>query len=141
VLSSRPSQVLDEYKDVFETKKAQFSSILRASNLDPVVLQVRRLSCFLLVALFAFSCLVLSLSFSLRLPLFANATAASLSSSSPPPQTVTRKLDDVLTAKNEQVDDLQYECAKVAKAHNDLVRSLLLCVLIPSSVCCAVLRY
>jgi hypothetical protein len=60
---------------VFETKKAQFASILRASRLDPVVLQ-----------------------------------------------SVTKKLDAVLTAKNEQIDDLRYECAKVTKAHNDLVR-------------------
>jgi chromosome segregation ATPase len=31
-------KVLEEYKDVFETKKAQFGAVLRASNLDPVVL-------------------------------------------------------------------------------------------------------
>ncbi len=33
-------KMLDEYRDVFEVKKQQFTSVLRASNLDPVVLQV-----------------------------------------------------------------------------------------------------
>merc|ERR1719296_315223 len=32
-------RMLDEYRDIFEVKKAQFTSVLRASNLDPVVLQ------------------------------------------------------------------------------------------------------
>jgi hypothetical protein len=67
--------MLEEYKSIFEQKKAQFTSVLRASNLDPIVLQ-----------------------------------------------NVTRKLDDVLTSKNEQIQELKYECAKVMKAHNDLVR-------------------
>lgn len=31
-------KVLEEYGDVFETKKSQFGAVLRASNLDPVVL-------------------------------------------------------------------------------------------------------
>jgi hypothetical protein len=35
---------------------------------------------------------------------------------------VTQKLDDVLTAKNEQIKEMKYECAKITKAHNDLVR-------------------
>lgn len=68
-------RMLDEYKDHFEVKKAQFTSVLRASNLDPVVLQ-----------------------------------------------NVTKKLDDVLTSKNEQVNELKYEVAKIQKAHDDLVR-------------------
>jgi len=68
-------KMLDEYKDVFEVKKAQFTSVLRASNLDPVVLQ-----------------------------------------------NVTKKLDDVLTSKNEQIQELKYEIAKVQKAHDDLLR-------------------
>ncbi len=37
-------------------------------------------------------------------------------------QSVTRKLDDVLTAKNTQIGELRYEIQKLAKAHNDLVR-------------------
>lgn len=68
-------RMLEEYKDVFEVKKAQFTSVLRASNLDPVVL--------------------------------AN---------------VTKKLDDVLSSKNEQISELTYEVAKIQKAHDDLVR-------------------
>jgi len=68
-------KMLDEYKDMFEVKKAQFTSVLRASSLDPVVLQ-----------------------------------------------NVTKKLDDVLTSKNEQVNELKYEVAKIQKAHDDLVR-------------------
>jgi len=68
-------KMIEEYGDVFEAKKAQFTSVLRASNLDPVVLA-----------------------------------------------SVTKKLDDVLTAKNEQINELRYETAKVMKAHNDLVR-------------------
>lgn len=67
-------QVLDEHRDVFETKKAEFTSVLRASNPDPVVLH-----------------------------------------------NVTKQLDDVLTAKNEQIKELKYEVAKITKAHNDLV--------------------
>lgn len=70
-------KMLDEYKDIFQVKKAQFTSVLRASNLDPVVLQ-----------------------------------------------NVTKKLDDVLSSKNEQIHELRYETAKVTKAHNDLVRVL-----------------
>lgn len=35
---------------------------------------------------------------------------------------VTRRLDDVLTAKNDQINELKYETARVTKAHNDLVR-------------------
>lgn len=68
-------RMLDEYKDLFEVKKSQFTSVLQASNLDPVVLQ-----------------------------------------------NVTKKLDDVLTNKNEQVNELRYELAKISKAHDDLVR-------------------
>lgn len=68
-------KMLDEYKDMFQQKRAQFTAVLRATKLDPVVLQ-----------------------------------------------NVTRKLDDVLTSKNEQIKELQYEIAKVTKAHNDLVR-------------------
>jgi chromosome segregation ATPase len=68
-------QMLDEYKEKFETKRTEFTSVLRASNPDPVVLH-----------------------------------------------NVTKKLDDVLTAKNEQIKELKYETAKVTKAHNDLVR-------------------
>lgn len=68
-------RMLDGYRDMFEVKKAQFTSVLRASNLDPVVLQ-----------------------------------------------NVTKKLDDVLTSKNEQISELKYEVAKIQKAHDDLVR-------------------
>jgi len=67
--------MLNDLQDQYRVKNAQFGAVLRASNLDPVVLQ-----------------------------------------------NVTRKLDDVLTAKNEQIDELRYEVAKVTKAHNDLVR-------------------
>lgn len=68
-------KMLDEYRDIFEVKKAQFTSVLRASNLDPVVLQ-----------------------------------------------NVTKKLDDVLSSKHDQITELKYEIAKVQKAHDDLVR-------------------
>jgi len=68
-------KMLEEYRDIFEVKKAQFTSVLRASNLDPVVLQ-----------------------------------------------NVTKKLDDVLSSKNDQLSELKYEIAKVQKAHDDLVR-------------------
>lgn len=67
--------MLHSLQDQYRVKNAQFGAVLRASSLDPVVLQ-----------------------------------------------NVTRKLDDVLTAKNEQIDELRYEVAKVTKAHNDLVR-------------------
>lgn len=66
---------LEELKEIFEMKKAQFTSVLRASNLDPIVLQ-----------------------------------------------NVTKKLDDVLSSKNEQIQELKYEVAKITKSHNDLVR-------------------
>ena len=36
---------------------------------------------------------------------------------------VTRKLEDVLDAKNGAIKDLQYELARVCKAHNDLLRT------------------
>jgi len=68
-------QLLESYGELFDVKKAQFTSVLRASNLDPTVLA-----------------------------------------------SVTKKLDDVLSAKNEQIDALRYEQAKTTKAHNDLVR-------------------
>lgn len=68
-------RVLEEYKEMFQAKRAQFTAVLRAANLDPVVLQ-----------------------------------------------NVTKKLDDVLTSKNEQIRELQYDIAKITKAHNDLVR-------------------
>eukprot|EP00002_Diphylleia_rotans_P039855 TRINITY_DN934_c0_g1_i5.p1 TRINITY_DN934_c0_g1~~TRINITY_DN934_c0_g1_i5.p1 ORF type:complete len:474 (+),score=144.75 TRINITY_DN934_c0_g1_i5:54-1475(+) len=35
---------------------------------------------------------------------------------------VTKKLDDVLEAKNNSIKDLQYELHRVTKAHNDLIR-------------------
>lgn len=37
--------------------------------------------------------------------------------------TVTRKLEDVLDSKNNAIKDLQYELARVSKAHNDLLRT------------------
>ena len=67
--------MLEDYSELFEIKKEQFTSVLRASNLDPLVLS-----------------------------------------------SVTKKLDDVLSAKNEQIEELKYETIKVTKAHNDLVR-------------------
>jgi len=73
--SDQLEAMLTELQDQYRTKNAQFAAILRASNLDPVVLQ-----------------------------------------------NVTRKLDDVLSAKNEQIDALRYEVAKATKAHDDLVR-------------------
>merc|ERR1711909_265923 len=36
---------------------------------------------------------------------------------------VTRKLEDVLDAKNGAIKDLQYELARVCKAHNDVLRT------------------
>merc|ERR1711935_161293 len=36
---------------------------------------------------------------------------------------VTRKLEDVLDAKNAAIKDLQYELARVCKAHNDVIRT------------------
>eukprot|EP00052_Salpingoeca_macrocollata_P035914 m.16222 g.16222 ORF g.16222 m.16222 type:complete len:479 (-) comp8868_c0_seq1:93-1529(-) len=36
---------------------------------------------------------------------------------------VTRKLEDVLDSKNQAVKDLQYELARVAKAHNDMLQA------------------
>nr|XP_015223828.1 PREDICTED: growth arrest-specific protein 8 isoform X2 [Lepisosteus oculatus] len=36
---------------------------------------------------------------------------------------VTRKLEDVLDSKNVAIKDLQYELARVCKAHNDLLRT------------------
>merc|ERR1719230_957036 len=36
---------------------------------------------------------------------------------------VTRKLEDVLDGKNAAIKDLQYELARVCKAHNDLLRT------------------
>lgn len=36
---------------------------------------------------------------------------------------VTRKLEDVLDSKNNAIKDLQYELARVCKAHNDLIRT------------------
>eukprot|EP00741_Cyanophora_paradoxa_P025209 tig00000350_g24334.t1 len=37
-------------------------------------------------------------------------------------QRVTKKLDDVLEAKNTAIKDLQYEVARLSKAHNDVIR-------------------
>lgn len=36
---------------------------------------------------------------------------------------VTRKLEDILDSKNSAIKDLQYELARVCKAHNDLLRT------------------
>ena len=36
---------------------------------------------------------------------------------------ITRKLEDVLEAKNSAIKDLQYELARVCKAHNDLIKT------------------
>ncbi|KAK2104558.1 Dynein regulatory complex subunit 4 [Saguinus oedipus] len=36
---------------------------------------------------------------------------------------VSRKLEDVLESKNSTIKDLQYELARVCKAHNDLLRT------------------
>ena len=36
---------------------------------------------------------------------------------------VTQKLEDVLEAKNNLIKDLQYDLARVCKAHNDLIRT------------------
>ncbi|XP_033898018.1 dynein regulatory complex subunit 4-like isoform X1 [Acipenser ruthenus] len=36
---------------------------------------------------------------------------------------VTRKLEDILDSKNNAIKDLQYELARVCKAHNDLLRT------------------
>lgn len=35
---------------------------------------------------------------------------------------VTKKLDEVLDSKNQLIKALQYDVAKVSKAHNDLIR-------------------
>ena len=35
---------------------------------------------------------------------------------------VTKKLDEVLDSKNQLIKALQYDIAKVSKAHNDLIR-------------------
>ena len=69
------SGFLGDRKRVFETKKAQFSSIVKAASLDPTALQH-----------------------------------------------VTSKVDEQLTEKNQEVRELRYENAKIAKAHDDLVR-------------------
>jgi hypothetical protein len=37
-------------------------------------------------------------------------------------QNVTKKLDDVLSSKHDQIGELKYEIAKIQKAHDDLVR-------------------
>merc|ERR1712227_943417 len=37
-------------------------------------------------------------------------------------QAINEKLDDVLDAKNAAIKDLQYELARVTKAHNDVIR-------------------
>jgi len=37
-------------------------------------------------------------------------------------QQVTKKLDEVLDSKNQLIKALQYDVAKVSKAHNDLIR-------------------
>ena len=34
---------------------------------------------------------------------------------------ITRKLDEVLDAKNKAIKDLQYELARITKAHNDVI--------------------
>jgi hypothetical protein len=68
-------KMLDEYQDIFEAKKVQFTSVLRASGVDTVVLH-----------------------------------------------NVTKKLDDVLSAKNDKINELKYEHAKAMKANDDLVR-------------------
>lgn len=39
-------------------------------------------------------------------------------------QVVTRKLEDVLDSKNSAIKDLQYELARVCKAHNDLLKTV-----------------
>lgn len=36
---------------------------------------------------------------------------------------VTRKLEDVLDAKNAAIKDLQFELARACKAHNDVIRT------------------
>lgn len=69
------SRHLESLLEQFEVKKAQFSSVLRASSLDPLVLTH-----------------------------------------------VTKKLDDVLSAKNEHMEEITYQIAKMTKAHNDVVR-------------------
>jgi DNA repair exonuclease SbcCD ATPase subunit len=61
-------KMLDEYQDIFEAKKVQFTSVLRASGVDTVVLH-----------------------------------------------NVTKKLDDVLSAKNDKINELKYEHAKAMK--------------------------
>ena len=35
---------------------------------------------------------------------------------------LTRRLEEVLEAKNHQIKELQYELTKISKAHNDMVR-------------------
>lgn len=66
---------LQELQEMYRNRNAQFGAILRASTLEPSVLQ-----------------------------------------------SVTRKLDDVLTAKNEQIEELRYEVCKAQKAHADMLR-------------------
>lgn len=39
-----------------------------------------------------------------------------------PPVQVNKKLEEVLTNKNSIIRALQYDVAKVSKAHNDLIR-------------------
>ncbi|KAJ3188149.1 Dynein regulatory complex subunit 4 [Gaertneriomyces sp. JEL0708] len=36
---------------------------------------------------------------------------------------VTKRLEDVLDSKNRQIKELQYDIAKIAKAHNDMIRT------------------
>lgn len=66
---------LNELQHLFDTKKAQFGAVLKASNLEP-------------------------------------ATVKQL----------TQRLETTIAAKNEEIRALEFECAKVQKAHDDLVR-------------------
>ena len=51
-----------------------------------------------------------------RLPQFAHTVFGRV-------QSITRKLDDVLDAKNKAIRDLQFDLARVTKAHNDVIRA------------------
>lgn len=37
-------------------------------------------------------------------------------------KSLTKRLEDVLETKNQQIKELQYELSKLSKAHNDMVR-------------------
>ncbi len=110
---------LEAMSEQLEMKDAQLAEVLTAANLEPSALQVS-LRHPVTVWAYAYPCrqwamLTGQCCFTVTEPMCLCYHMRVL-------QAINHRLDEVLNSKNSIIRALQYDVAKVSKAHNDLIR-------------------